>query len=303
MGFLAAYLMRGRMQAIIAASTLALLSLLFPPFSVILFGIMSIAAVGLVTLRKGAFEGGLVLIASTAAAAVLGGLAIGNYPLVIGYGMGLWVPVFLIATLLRMGGRLSLSLEVATLLGMLGVAGFYIIHDAPAAVWLENMKHMLEPMLEAAPPEIDRAEIERRLETVSHYMTGSAAAVAVAVWTMGLVLARWWQSLLYNPGGFRDEYLALRIGSKAAYGCLVFIVLGVTGALPELSWNILQPAGVLYLMAGTAVCHCLLSVARGKRFLLPAMYILMFFIPYVQLLVALVGFSDTWLDLRRRVSG
>ena len=52
MGFLASYIMRGRLQAMIVASTLALLSLIIPPVSVV-----SSATVALVTLRRGAVEG------------------------------------------------------------------------------------------------------------------------------------------------------------------------------------------------------------------------------------------------------
>ena len=56
MQLLASFAMRGRSQAVMLVTVLAMLSLLFPPLS-----ILSSSVVALVTLRKGATESGLVL--------------------------------------------------------------------------------------------------------------------------------------------------------------------------------------------------------------------------------------------------
>ena len=66
MQFLAAYIMKGRMQAMTVAAALALLSLVFPPASIV-----RSASVALVTLRRGATEGLYVLVCACIAAAVL----------------------------------------------------------------------------------------------------------------------------------------------------------------------------------------------------------------------------------------
>ena len=108
MNFLATYIMRGRIQAMIVASTLALLSLIFPPVSV-----LSSAAVALVTLRRGAFEGLFILVCSSVAAGLLGLLALGNYQFALLYVMVLWLPVWLISIVLREGRHLSLAVEIA----------------------------------------------------------------------------------------------------------------------------------------------------------------------------------------------
>jgi hypothetical protein len=64
--FLAAYIMKGRLQAMTVAAALALLSLAFPPVSIV-----SSASVALVTLRRGGKEGLYVLLCGCLAAAVL----------------------------------------------------------------------------------------------------------------------------------------------------------------------------------------------------------------------------------------
>lgn len=65
---LAAYIMRGRMQAISAACALAVMSWVIPFLS-----LLAAAAVGLPTLRKGAYEGGIIIATSIAALGALGG--------------------------------------------------------------------------------------------------------------------------------------------------------------------------------------------------------------------------------------
>lgn len=287
------------------ASTLAILSLLFPPLSIFFFGIMSSATVALVTLRKGAYEGALVLIASVGATALLGGLMFKNFQITLGYGLALWLPIWLIATVLREGRQLALALEISTLLAAVGICGYYLFGSNPASTWFEGMKQMLEPALVAMPPEIDRVEVTERLEKMSHYMTGFFATGYMLNLILGLFLARWWQAQLYNPGGFRTEFLSLRINRTAAYLCLglVALALSADGLLSELAWNVLILVFVLYLIAGTAVLHSLLAASKASKVLLPIMYVVMFFIPHALLPVALIGYGDTWLNLRSKVSG
>lgn len=295
MSFLAAYIMRGRLQAMLVASTLALLSLLFPPVSIV-----SSAAVSLITLRKGGYEGLFVLLISSAAAAVLGVFVIGNYLFALGYTLVLWLPVWLISIVLREGRSLSLALEIAVWLGVLAVAGIYIYSPAAAAMWQQALTTMFEPML--AAPDVPADRIKQSLETLSRYMTGIMAASSVSGLLLGLMLARWWQAVLYNPGGFRQEFLVLNTRPVVAAASLAVIAVGWLsgGVWSEAAWNIAVILLVLYTFIGTAVLHVLLSSMRAKRFLLPAFYLLLLVIPQILLPVALVGFGDTWLNLRKQ---
>ena len=96
MNFLAAYIMRGRMQAMMVASSLALLSLILPPVSIV-----SSASVALVTLRRGANEGLFVLVCACLSAALLGFFLFGNFQFALLYGLVLWLPIWVISIVLR----------------------------------------------------------------------------------------------------------------------------------------------------------------------------------------------------------
>lgn len=292
MNFLAAYIMRGRMQAMIVASSLALLSLIMPPVSVV-----SSATVALVTLRRGAFEGLYVLACSSVAAGLLGFLAIGNYQFALLYVMVLWLPVWLISIVLREGRHLSLAVEIAILIGVLGVMGFYLFTSEPAAMW----KAVLSQMVPADAPVVD---IQRTIDTLAHYMTGIVAAGSVFGLLFGLFLGRWWQANLYNPGGFKQEFLALDTKPRLSIGsvAVVAIALASPGMISEIAWNISILLFVLYTVTGTAVLHTVFAGKKLGRFMVPMLYITLFLIPHAMLLVALVGLSDPWLNLRNKKS-
>jgi hypothetical protein len=284
--------MRGRMQAMIVASSLALLSLMMPPVSV-----LSSAAVALVTLRRGAFEGFYVLACSSVAAGLLGFLALGNYQFALLYVMVLWLPVWLISIILREGQYLSLAVEIAILIGIVGVIGFYLIATDPVVMW----KAVLSQMIPADAPV---ADIQRTIDVLVHYMTGVVAAGSVFGLLFGLFLGRWWQANLYNPGGFRQEFLSLETKPRLSIGSIAVIAIALisSGAISEVAWNVSILLFVLYTVSGTAVLHTVFSGMKLGRYMVPMLYITLFLIPHIMLLVALIGLSDPWLNLRKKKS-
>jgi hypothetical protein len=280
------------MQAMLVASSLAIVSLIMPPVSIV-----SSASVALVTLRRGAVEGLVVLGCSTLIAGVLGFFLLGNYQFVLLYGMVLWVPVWLISIVLREGRYLSLAVEIAVLLGILGVVGFYLYSTEPAAMW----KTMLSQMM---PPNAPVEDVQRAFDMLSHYMTGIVAAASVFGLLFGLFLGRWWQALLYNPGGFRQEFLSLNTPPRLAIGSILVVVIASlsSGVTSEIFWNISILLFVLYTFIGTSVLHTVFAAMKMGRYIVPMFYVTMFLIPHAMLPVAIVGLSDAWMNLRNKIS-
>ena len=296
MKFLASFIMRGRMQAMAVASFLALLSLILPPVSIV-----SSAAVALVTLRRGAYEGLLVLLSASVAAALLGVVVLGNFQFAFGYALILWIPVWMLSIVLREGRHLSLAFEIASALGVLAVIGFYLFAQDPANYWQAVLSIMVEPMLQAS--EVPAEQISLTITLLARYMTGIIATGSVTGLLLGLLLARWWQAKLYNPGGFGAEYLSLRMPFRFTMATIVvFLVAALSsGMIAELAWNIGIILFMLYSFIGTAIAHALISTTKAKRFLLPFFYMLIFVVPHIVLPVAIIGISDTWLNLRKNI--
>jgi len=294
--FLANFIMQGRGQAMIVASSLALLSLILPPVSIV-----SSATVALVTLRRGTYEGLLVLLSASVAAAVLGVLVLDNFQFAFGYALILWLPVWVLSVVLREGRHLSLALEIASLFGIFAVIGFYLFVQNPAEYWQAVLGVMAEPMLQTSDVPIE--QIKQIVAMLAKYMTGVLATGSITGLLLGLLLARWWQASLYNPGGFGTEFLSLRMPARFTMATIVIFIIAFvsSGVFSEVAWNIGIILFMLYSFIGTAIAHALISTTKAKRFLLPFFYMLIFVVPHIVLPVAILGISDTWLNLRKNI--
>jgi hypothetical protein len=289
--------MQGRLQATIAASSLALLSLLFPPVSIV-----SSAAIALITLRRGASEGLYILGCGTIAAGLLGFFIQGNFQYAIAF-LLLWLPIWLISTVLREGQNLSLAVGISVFIGMLGIIGVYVFVTSPASMWKPVLAQIITQM---APTGVPIENIRQAVEILSRYMTGTFFAGIVITLLSGLFLGRWWQAILYNPGGFKQEFLALTTGPRFTLAALVVIGMAFAklGVMSEIATNIAAILFVLYVLIGIAILHTVFAAKSYGKHIVPMFYITLILIPinlkpFILLAIALVGLSDMWLDLRK----
>jgi uncharacterized protein YybS (DUF2232 family) len=177
----------------------------------------------------------------------------------------------------------------------MGVVAYYLFNTDPASMWAQVLPRMM-------PANAPVGDVKRTIAFISPYMTGIAAAGAVFSMLLGLFLGRWWQSLLYNPGGFRQEFLSLRTEPRLAIISLAIIGIAMlsTGTVSQIAWNSAIIMFVLYTLIGIAVLHTVFSGTKIAQYAVAMFYITMFLIPYSLFPVALVGFSDTWLDIRKK---
>ena len=204
---------------------------------------------------------------------------------------------------------MATTIETAVFLGVLAVIGFYAVANIPPAeLWNEILNNMMEPMLATAPEDVPVDEIKLSIERFAQYMTGMIAAGSVFGLLLGLMLGRWWQSQLFNPGGFGQEFISIKTSPKFAIGTVLIIVVALIadGSVSELAWNISVPLVVLYAFIGTAVFHVLLMASKNANVKVPLFYGVMFLLSFVTPLViapiVLAGLSDTWLNLRDKIS-
>ncbi|MEY2699517.1 MAG: hypothetical protein RIQ52_272 [Pseudomonadota bacterium] len=299
---LAAFIMRGQNQSILVQVGFACLSFVMP-----LASLFSSATMALVMLRQGVMAAVPVFVASCVLVTGFGMVTTGNLELSLMYGVALWLPTAIIAWVLRDTRDLSLSLEVTALFGMAGIGLFYLLVDQPGDYWSQRMAGLMQPLLDMNADADPQTQLlmKQGMERVGHYVTGLMASGAVITLVMTLLIGRWWQSLLFNPGGFRDEYLGLRLSRRAGVAAIAAMLVGLTGGLAGFA-EVVVNAGLvlfaLYLFVGLAVAHALLSARSSQRFWLIGLYVLLFIIPHLMVPLALLGLSDSWFDWRRRVT-
>lgn len=300
---LAGFIVSGRFQAILSASLCGVLAFVLPPFST-LTNYLGAAVVSLVTLRIGVLQGLLVLVAATTVTMLfyqLTGVPAVTIAVTV---LLLWVPCWLISLVLRRTVSLAGAMLAAAVLGIVALVLIYAVAGDPAPWWYDHLV-LIRSALEEAGLFPQGVSVDELLQDLSRLMTGVIVASLVLGAICSLLIGRWWQALLVNPGGLHSEFCDLRFPQST--GVLVLGLMMVT-QFTQGSASDMAAQGVLimlvpYLFAGLAVLHGLVARhGRGKGWLI-ALYALLGIIPQTVLLLAGLGLVDTWVDFRRRLGG
>ncbi len=131
------------------------------------------------------------------------------------------------------------------------------------------------------------------------FVLGFLAWLTVMHVVGSLLLSRWWQALLVNPGGFRAEFHGLRLGSMVASVLMAAVIL-LHFMSPVLApWG--SMAGFPLLLAGMGLVHHTVAALGLGTFWLVLFYVgLILFGPMSLILVGL-GFLDSVVDFRTRI--
>ncbi|MCB1822914.1 MAG: DUF2232 domain-containing protein, partial [Candidatus Competibacteraceae bacterium] len=150
-------------------------------------------------------------------------------------------------------------------------------------------------------PAGDQALLGQWLELLkawAPWLPGQVVSAVLMVVLLALLLGRWQQALLFNPGGFRPEFHELRLGQP-----LAAFTLALFGSTLLLGWpplaNGLLALGMPYTVQGIALVHAMVF----KRRLSPAWLVLFYLllIPFLSQLVMALGVVDAWADFRNRI--
>lgn len=280
MRVLAEFIMRGRMQACLVGVFGSLL-----PF-------VSVSTIGLVTLRKGAAEGFIVSLwvilplllsymfsASSPFMAVVSGVALINMALV--------------ANAHRVTADWNFSLGIATLSGVVLVCLAGLLFQAEMNDFVNELEEMLATASEQSG--------QTMLVLTRNGFLAFVAWVVIFNTVIGLVLSRWWQALLYNPGGFQEEFQTLRLSPKLSLVCLSIFIAGLALGGNYQLW--LRLASIPLLIGGLAIVHYVVQHKGFGRQVLVVMYVGLFlFGPVLMVLLGALGAADSVMNFRTRLA-
>jgi hypothetical protein len=133
-------------------------------------------------------------------------------------------------------------------------------------------------------------------------MTGSLIAAMLLSLALTLLIARWWQALLYNPGGFREEFTHLQLGLPAAVLALA-LAAGAWLSKASLMIELALVASVMFLLQGMAVAHAVIAKTASPTLWLAGVYgLLVLAMPQMMAALAAMGVIDTFADFRARLT-
>lgn len=277
---LARFIMASRARAALVACAGNLLPLVSP------------AAVALVTLRKGWAEG--LLVALWAALPLVTMLHVGGFS-----SMLMWASLLTVAVVMAAAGALrATSSWQSALMVVVGasaaaalVAGELL--TAEVLAFSDSLEEMFAQMRSAGSALIWEATPSMVLGLLAWVMAVSALG--------SLLLGRWWQALLYNPGGLGQELRALRLNPVLALGLIAGLLICQLGPTGYAAWGNLL--GLPLVMNGIALVHYLVAVSPkvGTHWLAVFYVSLVLLSGPLVLLLAGVGFVDALIDLRARI--
>ncbi len=280
---LAEFIMRGRMQATLVVVASAAVPLMFW---------LSAAASCLVLLRRGPKDAVGILAWAMLPALVWWHFGEPRTLLVLLGALGL-------ALVLRAGHAWSrvalISVAVGLVYGVVLGASF----SEPINELAAELHKLMPQMLDGVYQQMSVEERTRLESLVAPVLTGLMAALLQLLSLLCLMLGRYWQAALYNPGGFGREFRELRLPPAVAFGLLALMFLA-----PNLGLELAMLAplcSVPLALAGVALLHGLAVAGRLARFWLVGLYIsLLLFTQLVYPLLMVLAIIDSLMDFRGR---
>lgn len=259
---------------------------------------VSPATVGLVTLRKGSNEGLLVLLWAALPLVASYYSAQGNE---VSQGNGLLTFVSLLSLVMMVVAanvlRLTRSWQWTILMSMLAAG---VIAQAVGLLLGAEVERVIAKLGDMIA-EIAASQNAEQVPLVpsSSMVLGAVALMLSMTVIVSLFVSRWWQALLCNPGGFREEFHSLRLDSLIAGILLLTLTAGLMMPNDFRFWAELM--AVPLVIAGISLAHW-----GADRFSLGTPWLVFMYIglvisaPVIGGLLVALGFADSLLNLRLR---
>ncbi|GAB3273418.1 hypothetical protein [Parahaliea aestuarii] len=278
---LAEFVMRGRFQALLVTVAGA---------GSLMLCWISAAVVALVTLRKGASQGAWLLLWALLPAGTLMFVFGDSGPL------ALLVSTGILALVLRTTVSLPLAVLAGVPLGAL--TGFALMAFGQGL--LEQMVGFFDQFLASLEQQLaaQGGQAVQLLRPTALQIAGMMGAATSLLSIVCLLLARWWQAALYNPGGFATEFRALyyppAVTLALALAALALASLGVEYR----TWAVICLIPLNF--AGLALVHARAAWRGQGSGMLAVFYLLWLFLDPVKLAVVAAAIADSWLRFRQR---
>jgi hypothetical protein len=277
---LAEFAMRGRLQALLIAVAGA---------GSLLFCWVSAAVIALVTLRKGVASGAWLYVWAILPAGTVMYVMGDSGPLT------LLTATFFLAVVLRNSVSLPLTLLVsigaglATGMLLLAFSGQYL--DEIVVNFGEFMAGMEKQLSEGTEPVVLN-------KPTALQIAGVLGAGTAMMSVLSLLLARYWQAQLYNPGGCGEEFRSLRYPPSTSV-LLVVVALGLSSlGLHYRIWGMIIFIPLTF--AGLALVHARVHYRGQGGGWLAWFYVLWIIFDPVKLVVVFFAIADSWMNFRER---
>lgn len=287
-----------------AFASVVLRSRLHAIFSALIFSLMPLGSwisaviMALVTLRKGAREGFILLLWCALPSVV------------VGYFHGFWLSlesialyfgvVWLCAVWLRTARSWDGVMTIVTCCGLLMVGAFYVLIGDVHHYWLRYLMPIYEHFSDYSHLNLSHQQIETIAFETAEFITGLQVALILIGDLAYLLCARSLQASLFNPRGLGKELRNIRMSAPAMlfYLCVMMIAWLKT----DMAYDLLPVLLLPFIATGISLLHYTVAERRASVAWLSGFYaLLMIGFPYVAMALVLVSIADVWFDFRKRL--
>ena len=279
MFWLASFIMRGRVQASAVAALGNALPLITP------------ATIGLVALRKGFSEGGLICLWGLLPVFLTYFYSDSNQFFVLLTACN-FLNILLVCGILRYRGDWEMALVSLVIISIILMGSLLLMFQQDFEVLVQRLIEVFE-------------EASRQTNIESLKIEKSSIAV-FTTWTivlntfLGVVIARWWQSIIFNPGGFKEEFQGIRLNRKLLI--LIFSILILSSAIFNQYSNWAYLSIFPLVVGGLSLFHWLVNEKNlGKVPIIFTYVFMVLFTPFVILILALLGTVDCFYNVRQKL--
>lgn len=300
------FVLRSRLNAVLAAFLLSFIPLIGASISILI--------ATLVTLRKGALEGTIVLVASLAPFLInymVAPVPADAHMLLIATltVIAINILTWLLALILRSYANWSLVVEVAAFVGIVLVGCIHYAYpeiqdwwSAQLTAYFSKTSSLLGSLTpdDGSSASDNTAAAANIVANVKQYATGFIVASVMFNALLQLILARWWQAVMFNPGELRKELHQIRLSYISV---VIFAVISIGAYLGNSICLDFTPVMMTaFCAAGLSMIHYVVLSRKANWFWLAVVYMgIMFVFPLGMALIAIAGLFDSLLDLRKRL--
>lgn len=301
---LARYTLKGPYQAAAVVGLLAIIAVFIVPvigysavsiFLAFVTNLLAVVLVGLIILTQGSTAGLKVIAVSALVLSLAAWMGLNSAEPGISMALLQWVPVIILAQVLRSSNSLALTLLAGILIGVVVIAFQYLY-------WADLESGWVAQLLQNRAGEVQLAEQEaEQLRQFVHLMMVLMASSLYLMYVLVIFIARWMQANLADSRGFGQEFRSLTLGKPAALFALVTVPLAL---LLQQAWmmSFAFIVVIAFMFQGIAIVHSRLASKKQAYGLLVLFYVLLVFVWQITgILTAITGIVDNWLNFRKKV--
>ncbi|MEM8843560.1 MAG: DUF2232 domain-containing protein [Pseudomonadota bacterium] len=283
----------GKLPAFTVVFGFLSLAIAFP-----LAAIISGAALVLITLYVDPKNSTLITILVGLALSVSTFFFLGNALIGLSITLAQLFPSLILATLFYRTRSLSFTLQAAAILGALCFILIKLMFPEDVSFWEAAISPMLTSMFEASG--VSPEESANSIREIAEYMTGVMIASVVLVHCSILYFGYWLFCKAKDSEQYKTDFREVRLGHALAAISIATCIWAITtqSAYAAQLCGILS---ILFGIQGMTIIHVLCATMKKGKLWLVVSYLLVIFIPQAIFIVILLGLSDSFFNLRKKI--